>query len=559
MTLKLDPKKLYFIPLGGSEEFGCNFNLYGTKGKWLIMDCGMGFADHRLPLIDILLPKPDFIEQYKDDIVGLVITHAHEDHIGAVPHLWPRLKCPVYCSPFTAEIMRRKLRDFPQSKKMKITEITPNKPLDLSPFYLEFLGITHSIPENVSTAIHTDAGTVLHTGDWNLDPSPQIGEATKSSGFKKIGEKGVLAYIGDSTNAQIPGRTPSEQEVEAGLAKVFEDQEKLVCVTTFSSNIGRIISIAKAAEKVGRSVGIIGRSLHNMTGAARDCGFLNGIPGFVDESEFNLIPRENLVLVVTGSQGESRAALSRISRGDFRNVRLEKGDTVIFSSRDIPGNEKEINGIKNALTGSGIKVLTAKNAGHRIHVSGHPRREELKDMMSWIKPQIAVPVHGERMMIEAHAALAEDCGVPHVIIPRNGSVIELDPDNPKIIDHVEVGYLGVEPERLVETDAQSLVARRKLQYTGVVFVTVPMDDQGNVNSDEIQISSLGVEDKDSKAERKLFDDIRDEIQEVLDNMDYDDLDNDRIASEKMRIVSRRMMTHRYGFKPNVVVHLVRVS
>ncbi len=559
MTLKLDPEKLYFIPLGGSEEFGCNFNLYGTQGKWLIMDCGMGFADHRMPLVDILLPKPDFIEQYKKDIVGLVITHGHEDHIGAAPHLWPRLKCPVYCTPFTAEIMRRKLREFPQSKKMKVTEISPGKPLDLGPFHLEFLGITHSIPENVSTAIHTDAGIVLHTGDWNLDPEPQLGKATNSAEFEAIGKKGVLAYIGDSTNAQVPGRTPSEQEVEDGLVKVFKKQKKMICVTTFSSNIGRIISIAKAAEKTGRSVGVIGRSLHNMIGAARDCGFLNGIPDFVDESEFDLIPRDNLVLVVTGSQGEARAALSRISRGEFRGVNLEKGDTVIFSSRDIPGNEKDINAVKNALTGSGVKVLTTKSAGHRIHVSGHPCQEELKEMMSWAKPHIAIPVHGERMMTEAHGELAKKCGVPHVIIPNNGSVIELDRENPRIIDHVETGYLGVEPQRLVETDAQSLVARRKLQYTGVVFVTVPMDAHGNVNSDSIQISSLGVEDKDSESEAKLFDDIRDEIMDTLEDIDPHDLDNEHIVSEELRIVARRMLTHRYGFKPNVIVHLVDVS
>ena len=558
MTLKLNPEKLYFIPLGGSEEFGCNFNLYGYRGKWLIMDCGMGFADHRMPLVDILLPKPDFIEQFKKDIVGLVITHAHEDHIGAAPHLWPRLKCSVYCTPFTAEVMRRKLRDFPQSKDMKVTEIGPNKPLNLEPFRLEFLGITHSIPENVSTAIHTDAGIVLHTGDWNLDPSPQLGKATEKSGFEAIGKKGVLAYIGDSTNAQVPGRTPSEKEVEQGLAEVFKEQKKLVCVTTFSSNIGRIISIAKAAEKVGRSVGIIGRSLHNMIGAARDCGFLNDVPDFVNEADFDLIPRENMVLVVTGSQGEARAALSRIARGDFRGVSLEKGDTVIYSSRDIPGNEKDINAVKNALTGSGIKVLTEKSAGHRIHVSGHPCREELKDMMSWAKPQIAVPVHGERMMTEAHGALAKECGVPHVIIPNNGSVIELDLENPKIIDHVETGYLGVEPQRLVDSDAQSLAARRKLQYTGVVFVTVPMDSDGNVSGDAIQISSLGVEDKDSKSETKLFDDIADEIIDTLDDIDPHDMDDEHIISEEMRIVVRRMLTHRYGFKPNVVVHLVRV-
>lgn len=558
MSLKLNPDKLYFIPLGGSEEFGCNFNLYGTKGKWLIMDCGMGFADHRMPLVDIVLPKPDFIEQFKNDIVGLVITHAHEDHIGAAPYLWPRLQCPVFCTPFTAEVMRRKLRDFPQSKKMPVTEIGPEKPLDLGPFHLEFVGITHSVPENVSTAIHTDSGIVLHTGDWNLDPNPQLGKATNQKEFKEIGKKGVLAYIGDSTNAQVPGRTPSEQEVEDGLTLVFSEQEKMICVTTFSSNIGRIISIARAAEKAGRSVGVIGRSLHNMIGAARECGFLNDIPDFVDEGNFDRIARDNIVLIVTGSQGEARAALSRISRGEFSGVKLQKGDTVVFSSRDIPGNEKDINAVKNALTASGIKVLTEKSAGHRIHVSGHPCQGELKDMMAWARPKIAVPVHGERMMTQAHAALAKECGVPHVIVPNNGSVIELDPENPRIIDHVETGFLGVEPQRLMDSDSQAITARRKLQYTGVVFITVPMDGQGNVNEGLIEISSLGVEDKESENESKLYDDIREEIMGTVDDVDSHDIENNHIVSEEIRIVVRRMLTHRYGFKPNVVVHLMRV-
>ncbi|MAF68100.1 MAG: MBL fold hydrolase [Micavibrio sp.] len=555
--LKLDPDVIHFIPLGGSEEFGCNFNIYAYKGKFLIMDCGIGFADHRMPLVDILLPKPDFIEQYKDDIVGLVVTHGHEDHIGAVPYLWPRLECPVYGSGFTMEIMRRKLRDFPEAKAMPLHQISKEATLSLEPFTLEFLGITHSIPENISTVIRTDAGTILHTGDWNLDPDPQVGEVTEQKRFEAIGREGVLAYIGDSTNAMVEGRTPSEQEVEEGLTHVFAEQDKMIAVTTFSSNIGRIKSIARAAEKNGRSVAVIGRSLQNMVGAAKVCGFLDDIQDFVDFDDLNIVPRSNLVVILTGSQGEARAALSRVARGDYRGLNLEKGDTVIFSSRDIPGNEKDINEIKNALIGSGVKVITDKSTEHIIHVSGHPCREELREMMSWARPKIAVPVHGESMMVRAHARLAEECGVTHSVIPKNGAVIRLDPNNPEIIDHVETGFLGVEPARVVDADSPVIAMRRKLQYTGVAMVTAILDRQAS-RVEDVQFSSLGLEEEDSEDETALFDEVSDTVEYVIKrNAKKKALEEDHQIAEVIRIEVRRLLAQIYGFKPKVIIHLVR--
>ncbi len=550
--MKLDPNHVHFIPYKGSEEFACNFNFYAYKGKWLIMDCGMGIAGKHYPMVDLLLPDPSFIEQYKDNLVGLVVTHAHEDHIGAVPHLWPRLKCPVYCSPFTAEVLRRKIKEFPACKKMKITEVRAGKELDLDPFHLNFIDITHSVLENLSTAIKTDQGTILHTGDWNLDPNPAISPPTQAQDFKDMCEEGVLAYIGDSTNAQKSGSVPSESEVKKGLIEIFKHQKNRIVITGFSSNVGRIHSIAKAAESVGRRVIVMGRSMQNMIGAAKKCGYLNDIEEFLSDKQFKNLPRDNVVLITTGSQGEPRAALSRIAQGQFKGVKLEKGDTVIFSSWKIPGNEKEINALQNTFVANGLNVITNENCGENlVHVSGHPRQGELRSMLAWSKPHIAIPVHGERIMIEAHADLAQECGVPHVIAPQNGSVICLDPKNPRIIDHIETKFLGVEPNRIINLESTALSARRKLQFSGVAFISMVLDKKSKL-TDDPQIDLIGLEDRGSSAEESLLIEIYGEIESALLDIEGKDLDE---IEEKLRIIIRRFLTHRYGFKPNVVVHV----
>mgnify|MGYP000262323440 CR=1 FL=1 len=549
--MKLDPDHLHFIPYKGCEEFACNFNFYAYKGKWLLMDCGMGIAGKQYPMVDLLLPDPSFIEQYKDDILALVITHAHEDHIGAVPHLWPRLKCPVYCSPFTAEVLRRKIKEFTACKGMKITEVREGQTLPLKPFELEFLDITHSVLENLSTAIKTDKGTILHTGDWNLDPSPSLGKATSEDAFRKICGDGVLAYIGDSTNAQKEGSTPSEEEVRKGLIEVFKQQKNRIAITTFSSNVGRLHSIAKAAEAVGRSVVVVGRSMNNMIGAAKKCGYLNDLPPFLKDTDYKDLPRDNVVLMTTGSQGESRAALSRIANGDFKGVRLEPGDSVIFSSWKIPGNEKEINEVQNKLVASGINVISNTNSGeHIIHVSGHPCRDELKEMIAWSTPHIAVPVHGERVMVDAHGQLARDQNVPHVIVPQNGSVIRLEKENPRIIDHIETKFLGVEPRRVIPLESAAISERRKLQFTGCAFVSLVID-QKNKLLDDPQIDLIGLEDANTKSEDDTYDDIYGEIESSLIDVASNDLDD---IEENIRIVVRRMLSHKYGFKQKVFVH-----
>jgi ribonuclease J len=539
-AFQLDPNELHFIPLGGAEQFGVNFNVYHTSGKFLAIDCGIGFADHTLPNVDILLPDPTFLEARKENLVGLVITHAHEDHIGAVAHLWPRLKCPVYCTKFTAMVLREKIHDFPNSSSMPIVEIMAGKMIDLHPFRLHFLNVSHSIPEPVATIIETSHGRVLHTGDWNLDPNPVMGHRTEQKTFKNIGEAGLLAYVGDSTNAPVLGHSKSESEVEIGLQSLFTEQTGRIAITIFASNIARIHSIAKAAESVGRSVCVLGRSLHRMIGCAKSCGYLGDLQNFVEEFDLKFISGEKLVVIATGSQGEAMAALSRLSRGEWPQIKMSKGDTVIFSSRAIPGNETEINAVKNNFSGGGVKVIDPDSTTHKIHVSGHPYAGDIHKMLTWTKPNIVVPVHGERVMLEAHASIARDLNVPHVIVPTNGAVIQLSGDNPRTIDHIETGTLAVEPNRVVRSDHKSISERRKLQFSGAAMISMA----------QITLMGLADDSEDGKLTKDLHKIIEDSLEKATE--DVTSLD------EFIRAACRRHLTQVFGFKPKVSVHILTI-
>jgi ribonuclease J len=549
-------KGFHFIPLGGSEEFGVNFNLYACDGKWMIFDCGIGFADHRFPGVDILLPDPSFIEDYKDDILGMVITHAHEDHVGAVPYLWPRLKCPIYCTKFTAAVLRAKFNDFPDCKKAKIIEIDTEHELELAPFKCKFIHVAHSIPQAVSTVIETSYGRVVHSGDWNLDPAPVIDTPTDEAAFRAAGDKGVLAYIGDSTNAPQAGRAGSEADVIIGLEQVFSGAPGRILVTIFASNIGRVQSICQAAQKVGRSVCLLGRSLHRMTSSARDCGYLKDLPDFISEEDLYMLPADQTLLIVTGSQGETQAALGRIARGDWRNIKLGKGDTAVFSSKAIPGNEKEINAVKNHLSASGVKIIDTKNAGCRIHVSGHPYRDEIADMYTWLKPQAVIPVHGERLMLEAQATLAREMGVGQVVIPNNGSVIRLAPEGLKVIDHVPARALAVEPNRIMSADHKAITERRKLQFSGAAHISVAIDARGFLAA-EPHVTLIGMIDHDDAVEAEILVDIKQEVEDVLVDLHEDDVSDNADIQETLRVSIRKMLNEIFGFKPNVSIHLLR--
>lgn len=556
-TMNFKKDEFYFIPLGGAEQFGVNLNVYGYQGKWLAIDCGLGFADERFPGIDILLPDPKFVEERKKDVVGLIITHAHEDHIGAVQHLWPRLRCPLYATPFTAAVLRQKLAENPLCKDAEVIEVASNETISLKPFKVTFAPVSHSVPETSALFIETDVGNVLHSGDWNLDPHPTIGNPIDAETFKAFGKKGVLAYVGDSTNAEVDGTSGSEDDVHKGLSALFKECDGRIAITTFASNIGRLRSICLAAKESGRQVGLMGRSLHRMVSAARECGYLKDIPEFVSEEDLGYLPDDKVIMIVTGSQGEARAQLARIARGEHQEITFKSGDTVIFSARAIPGNEREIIDVKNNLAASKVRVISPRDTRHNIHVSGHPARDEITQMFQWVKPQSVIAVHGERTMLEAHAALARDLQVPTAIVPNNGSIIRLYPATPQVVDHVETGLLAVEPGRIIDAGHQAIIQRRKLQYSGTVHATLVMNARGDLVTDP-QVSTVGLVDPDNEDGQKFEDDILDEIEDILADMTREELYDDKFVSEEMRIGIRRFVQHKLNIKPKTTVHLVRV-
>jgi ribonuclease J len=555
-SLVLNPKDLHFIPFSGSEEFGVNFNAYAIGGKWLAIDCGIGFAGHRFPGIDILLPDPAFLEARAKDLVALIITHAHEDHIGAVAYLWKRLGCPIYCSGFTAEIMKLKMADIPGNERAKIHVVRPGDKIKLGPFTVDFIPVAHSIPDAMAVAIETTVGTVIHSGDWNMDPTPVLGDKTDEAAFRAYGDKGVLAYVGDSTNAEVPGRTGSEADVEKGLADLFPEIPGRIAITLFASNIGRVRSICRAAKANQRKVVLMGRSLHRMVGAAMECGYLRDVPDFVDDRDMDKIRDENLVILMTGSQGETNAMLSRVARGEHPFMTLNKGDTVVFSARPIPGNEEEINAVKNNLAASGVRVIGTGDTLHKIHISGHPCRDEILDMYHWTRPAIVIPVHGERTQLEAQARLAREAQIKSVVVPTNGSVIRLAPEGAEIIDHIPTGVLAVEPNRIIPSGHHAIAARRKLQFTGIIHITLVLDDRGLC--EDPQITTMGLIDHDNPEETGLEDDIAIEVEDALATLADSELTSNDTVAEQARVAARRLVSTELGLKPKTSVHIVRV-
>ncbi len=547
---------LFFTPLGGAEQFGVNLNTYVCNGDLLAVDCGIGFAGDHLPGIDILLPDPAFLEDHVDELKGVIITHAHEDHIGALAYIWERLQCPVYCSPFTAAVLRKKF-DEKGLRNKKIKVVQPKDTVQIGAFEVQFVPVSHSVPDTCSLIINTPHGRVVHSGDWNLDPAPVTGAPTDEGMFKAAGDAGVLAYIGDSTNSEVNGRSGSEADVSIGLEAEFRKCEGKIAVTMFSSNIGRVISIAKAAKAADRQVGVIGRSLHRMIGCAYECGLLDDIPDFVSEDDLGYLPDDKIVVIMTGSQGEYRAALGKVARGDFKNFSLKRGDTVIFSARAIPGNETAINQVKNNLSAGGVNIITPRDTKEIIHVSGHPCRDEIADMIRWIRPQVVIPVHGERMQLDAHADFVKECQVPQSIVPSNGSLIRLAPGKPEIVDHIETGVLAVDQKRIIKSTHQSISARKKLQFTGAVHASLVVDARGELAADP-KLEVIGLLDFENKGERQIEDNLHDEILDILEDMSWDDRLEDGRISEELRIGIRRFCDHVLGIKPNTTVHVMRI-
>ena len=529
-----------------------NLNLYGHDGAWLMVDLGITFGDGRLPGVDVLMPDPGFIVERREALAGLILTHAHEDHIGAVPYLWPELRCPVYATRFTAALLRRKLAEVGLLDEVPLTEVPLSGRFSVGPFEIELITLTHSIPEPNAVVIRTAAGTVLHTGDWKLDPAPLVGDNYDEERLKALAGEDVLAMIGDSTNAMVSGHTGSESEVREHLLKVIGGLENRVAVACFASNVARLETVIRVAEACGRRVCLLGRSMHRIVDCARESGYLAGHQPFLSEDEIDYLPRSEVLLLCTGSQGEPRAALWRIARGEHRHVALSAGDAVIFSSRVIPGNETTIFDLQNSLVEAGIEVITDHD--HDIHVSGHPGRDELVQMYQWVRPKIAVPVHGEARHLAAHAEIAKDCQVPQQIVAHNGAVVRLAPGGAGVVDRVPNGRLVYDGRRLLAQDSPVIKGRQKLVFNGAVAVTLVVDGRGDLDGAP-EISTVGLFEPDEEAEDLAAVElaIGDAVQRLGRRERKDDAALEEAAGQAVRRTINRLL----GKKPMTMVHVIR--
>ncbi len=549
-----------FLPLGGSGEIGMNMNLYGigpaAARKWIMIDCGVMFSDSRTPGIDLICPDPDYIlDDIKSgggELLGLILTHGHEDHIGAVAKLWPMLDCSIYATAFTAALVERKFEEHDiLSTRLKVVGLGAE--IDLGPFALEFVTLTHSIPEPNGIILRTEFGTVLHTGDWKLDPMPTLGPVTDQSTLEALGESGVLAMVCDSTNVLSPGESGSESVVRKHLTELISKQKGRVAVTTFASNVSRLVSICKAAEMSDRSVCLLGRSMLRMIDVAREVGILPPSLNFVDPQEAGFLPNDKILYLCTGSQGEPRAALARMARDEHPEISLGKSDTVIFSSKIIPGNEREIFDLQNALVDRGVQIITEKD--EYIHVSGHPCRDELAKMHGWVKPKLVVPVHGEARHLEEHAVFARELGATHSIAPRNGDLIRLAPGDAAVIDEVPSGRLLLDGKIFGAEGGSAIRERRKLAYGGFVTVAVAFGPK-NIPSapPEVAIAGLPPEASNGEEFKTLIEDVS---EDAVDAMSKACRSDDEEVRRIIKRAIRDLLTQYWGKRSIINVLIIR--
>jgi ribonuclease J len=552
--------ELVFLPLGGSNEIGMNFNLYGygppDDRKWVVVDLGITFGDETTPGVDIILPDPDFIADYAKDILGIVLTHAHEDHIGAVAWLWPRLRAPLYATPFTAFLLREKLREAGLEDEARIIEVPLNGTISLGPFEITLVTLTHSIPEPNGLAIRTPLGVVLHTGDWKLDPDPLTGDPTDEGAIRALGDEGVLAMICDSTNVFVEGESGSEAEVRETLGALIGSLKARVAVACFASNVARMETIIRAAEAAGRRVSLVGRSMIRMAAAARSVGLLGGLRDFLTDAEASQLPDDKALYLCTGSQGEPRAALSRIADGSHPHVSLGAGDACIFSSRIIPGNDVPIRNLQNKLADRGVRLYTERDHPG-IHVSGHPCRDELRRMYQWARPRIAVPTHGERRHLLEHVALAKEMQTPEAIAPRNGDMVRLAPGMGSIIDEVPAGRLYVDAGMVTPENGQALRERRHAAFNGVITISVALDHRGRIAAGP-GVRALGLPEGEGFSLDEAIDDLAEEAGRALARLASEEREDDEAVEAMLARTLKKAAFRLWKRRPVVESTVLRI-
>ena len=553
----MSKEELLFCPLGGSGEIGGNMNLYAygkeNDHKWIIVDMGVSFADESVPGIDLIMPDAGFIIEKKDDLLGIVLTHAHEDHIGAVAHIWPSLNCKIYATPFTAALIFEKFKE----KKIDISshlEVVPlNDKVKLGSFEIDFITLTHSILEPNGLSIKTPLGTVLHTGDWKIDPNPLIGGQIDEKKIKSIGNNGVTAMICDSTNIFSPGRAGSESEVRDSLLRIMEIKTGRILVTSFASNVARMESIFFCAKKTGRNICLVGRSMQRIYKAAKKCGYLQGLLEPLEPRDAKKVAKNKILYLATGSQGEPMGAMTRIIKGTHPDVHLERGDCVIFSSKIIPGNEKKLYHLQNLIVKNKMEMISEENAF--VHVSGHPNRDDLKDMYNWVKPQCVIPVHGEHRHMAEHVSFAKEMQVPKTLLIENGDIIKILPGNkPEIIDKAPFGQIYLDGNIKVETDSQSIKDRKNLSVNGYLEITLIVSNNGNIKKPVISYKGIPEKNEDDAF---IFD-VEDEIMSICRTFSMNNKKQQQNLIETLKQNCRRIVKEKTGKKPFTSINIARI-
>ncbi|MFL2889397.1 MAG: ribonuclease J [Pelagibacteraceae bacterium] len=552
----MNNEELIFCPLGGSGEIGANMNLYAygkeDNQKWIIVDMGVTFADESIPGVDLIYPDPGFILDKKKDLLGIVLTHAHEDHIGAVAHIWPSLKCKIYATPFTAVLIQEKFKEkkIDISNHIKIIQLNGN--VKLGPFDIDFITMTHSILEPNGLCITTPAGVILHTGDWKIDPNPLIGGEIDKQKLKNIGSKEVIAMICDSTNVFSEGRAGSEIDVRESLLKIMELKNKKIIVTSFASNVARMETIFYCAKKTNRNICLVGRSMHRIYKAAKKCGYLQNLLDPIDPIDAKQISRDKIIYLCTGSQGEPMGAMNRIVNDIHPDVYLEPGDTVIFSSKIIPGNEKKLYQLQNLITKADVEIITEENAF--VHVSGHPNREDLKDMYSWVKPKCIIPVHGEHRHMKEHVAFAKKMQIPQTLLIENGDIIKLNSGKPKIIDKAPSGRMYLDGTIGVSADSQSIKERKNLSLNGYLEVTLIVTNNGKIKKPVISFKGIP---EDEVNETFIFD-MEDEISNICRTFSLQSKNQEKNLIDTLKQNCRRIVRDKTGKKPFTNINIARI-